>query len=237
MNKNNSTLEVKTSLDAWNPMYYQTAESLGVPAKVLMSSNEKEEEIEWVFVEGYKGTDKDMKCRDFQYDFGKVYTMDGKDVELCESGFHLCRDLDDVFDFYKPGDGNRFFKVRAEVKKKDLDKYDVTIAWLGSNKKLVARNIEFLYEVEPEELCGAYRERYAGFDYAPDHYILRIFNGEDEDEVREEYQANQLKEDGYSELVAMYIAKHGSKKFDKAHALAHQDGISMDVRMMCIMCD
>ena len=198
--------------------------------------SESEKETEWVFVEGYKGTDKDMKCRDFQYDFNKVYTMNDKDIKMCESGFHLCRDLDDVFSFYSPGNGNRFFKVRAEVKKDDLDGYDTqanSIFNFGS--KLVAKNIEFLYEVSPEELCAAYRERYAGFDYAPDHYILRIFNGEDKDKVREEYQTSQLIEDGYSELVATYIAKNHEDRFDKAHALAHQDGVSMDVRMLCIM--
>lgn len=203
----------------------------------LQVEKEKEKETEWVFVEGYKGTDKDMKCRDFQYDFGKVYTMDGKDVKECESGFHLCRDLDDVFSFYGPGDGNRFFKVRAEVKKNSLDNYDVSTSIFNFGKKLVARNIEFLHEVSPEELYAAYRERYAGFDYAPDHYILRIFNGEDKDKVREEYQTSQLKEDGYSELVATYIAKNHDERFDKAHALAHQEGVSMDVRMLCIMAD
>lgn len=214
--------------------------NFGLPAKVLMGSGETEDkkETEWVTIEGYKGTDKDMKCRDFQYEFGKVYTKDSKDVKICESGFHLCRDLDDVFGFYKPdGDGNRFFKVRAEVKKDDLDRYDVSNGLFNFGKKLVARNIEFLYEVSPEELCAAYREIYAGFDYAPDHYILRIFNGEDRDKVCEEYQTSQLIEDGYSELVATYIAKNHEDRFDKAHALAHQEGISMDVRMLCIMTD
>lgn len=30
-----------------------------------------ETEEEWVWVDGFKGTDKDMRCRDFQYELGK----------------------------------------------------------------------------------------------------------------------------------------------------------------------
>ena len=62
---------------------------------------------------GYKGMNKDMKCRDMQYEVGKTYHADGK-IELCENGLHFCKNLRDVFNFYDREDGNRFFEIEAE---------------------------------------------------------------------------------------------------------------------------
>lgn len=47
----------------------------------------------------FKGFDKDLKCRDFQYEVGKTYKMDCE-PSLCEEGFHCCFKLQDVFDYY-----------------------------------------------------------------------------------------------------------------------------------------
>ena len=38
----------------------------------------KEESEKWIWVEGYKGTDPEMKCRDFQFELGEEYTEKGK---------------------------------------------------------------------------------------------------------------------------------------------------------------
>ena len=44
---------------------------------------------EWIWVEGYKGTDKNMCCRDYQYEIGKQFDMsDDEEIKECSSGFH-----------------------------------------------------------------------------------------------------------------------------------------------------
>ena len=59
----------------------------------------------------YKGFDKDLKCRDFQYKIGKKYIHKG-DVEPCESGFHACQYPLGVFHYYAPAE-SRFAEVEA----------------------------------------------------------------------------------------------------------------------------
>ena len=61
----------------------------------------------------YKATDKDMKCRDFQYELGKTAEVDG-DIKLCKNGIHACEMPLDVLGYYAPGDGSRYFEAELE---------------------------------------------------------------------------------------------------------------------------
>lgn len=55
----------------------------------------------------YKGTDKDMKCRGKQYTLGETATEDH--AKLCAAGVHACEYPLDVFAYYEPGRGSRYF--------------------------------------------------------------------------------------------------------------------------------
>ena len=68
----------------------------------------------------YKGFDKDLKCRDFQYEIGKTY--EELTAELCKKGFHACEYPLDVFKYYAPGNMSRYCEVDLdEVSGKESD--------------------------------------------------------------------------------------------------------------------
>ena len=72
-------------------------------------------------IRGYKGFDKNLKCRDFQYEIGKEYFTDK--AVACETGFHFCENPFEVLSYYSPCDDtgtlNRFCEVEGSG---DLDK-------------------------------------------------------------------------------------------------------------------
>ena len=76
---------------------------------------------ERIKMKAYKGFNKDMTCRDFQYEEGKEYTHDGK-VKVCESGFHACELPLDVLRYYDLGK-SEFHEVEldGEISKSNED--------------------------------------------------------------------------------------------------------------------
>jgi hypothetical protein len=67
----------------------------------------------------YKGFDFNWKCRDFQYEVGKIYeTKDN--IEVCEKGFHCCKNPIDVFNYYNDVKGKYAeVEILGEEKKKE----------------------------------------------------------------------------------------------------------------------
>ena len=119
---------------------------------------------EWIWVEGVKGMDKDMQCRGYQFEIGRQEDMpDGVDIVDCQSGFHFCLNLADVFEYYDIGKGHRFFRVKGLVRKKDFDEYvdpckpipTRSSEWVlkpWRRDKLAAKSIVPLYELTPEQI-------------------------------------------------------------------------------------
>jgi hypothetical protein len=83
----------------------------------------------------YKGTDKNMQCRGFQYEHGKEY-VEGR-AELCEAGFHACEAPLDVFKYYAPAD-SRYFEAELG---------DISDERSSNDTKIVGRRIKLGAEI------------------------------------------------------------------------------------------
>ena len=94
-------------------------------------------------MKGYKGFDKDLKCRDLQYEVGKEAAVDG-DIELCKRGIHFCENPHDVFNYYAPGKNNRFAVVEAE---------DVSDERNDNDSKRVCKRLTVKAEISVFEIC------------------------------------------------------------------------------------
>ena len=81
----------------------------------------------------YKGFDKDLKCRGFQYEIGKEYEENAADI--CHKGFRACENPMDVFGYYNPAD-SRYCEV-------DLDTNEQT----GEDSKRVGKKIKIETEI------------------------------------------------------------------------------------------
>jgi hypothetical protein len=197
-----------------------------------------EPEEEWIWVEGYKGTDKDMCCRGYQYELGKRYDMpEGEEIEECESGFHLCLSLPDVFYYYPVCYSNRFFKVKALVRKSDKARYGATknyyddygnvVYTCSAHNKLAAKSIIFQSELTVDEIC-----QYTEVSDLPEEYKQAAIEYGVEFAITN-YKINTLIEDGYSQAFAAHLVKYD--KFDFAHAIGSQKDLSMDMKVLAIL--
>ena len=67
--------------------------------------------MEKEIIKGFKGFDKDLKCRDKQYAIGETFTEEK--TKLCDYGLHFCENPHDIFKYYEAGSNNRFCEVEA----------------------------------------------------------------------------------------------------------------------------
>ena len=95
----------------------------------------------------YKGTDKDIKCRGYQFTPG-VEAVEER-AELCEAGFHACEAPLDVLAYYPPSEGSRYFEAELE---------DVSDERHGTDSKVCGKRITIGAELGIPGLVKAHME-------------------------------------------------------------------------------
>lgn len=120
-------------------------------------------------IKSYKGFDKNLKCRDFQYEIGKEYEMDGE-IKVCNRGFHACESPFDVFDHYTMID-SRFCEVEQDG---NISKEDRGTKICSSKIKIKAElkladmiylGVEWPKEItSPEKIKTSIKDNSSGYD-------------------------------------------------------------------------
>lgn len=94
-------------------------------------------------IKAYKGFNKDLTCRGFQYEVGKEYEHDGE-VNACKSGFHACEAPLDCFGYYALGE-SVFHEVELSGEtSRDFD-----------DTKVAARHIKIGARLDIAGICKA----------------------------------------------------------------------------------
>ena len=119
-------------------------------------------------IKSYKGFDKNLKCRDFQYEIGKEYEMDGE-IKVCSRGFHSCESPFDVFDHYTMID-SRFCEVEQDG---NISKEDRGTKICSSKIKIKAElkladminlGVEWLKEItSPKKMKTSIKDNSSGY--------------------------------------------------------------------------
>ena len=93
-------------------------------------------------MKGYKLTNHDMTCLNFQYELGKKYKIETKLI-LCYNGFHFCKEAFDCINYYnflgKDNKETRLFEIKTGD---NIQEY---------SKKSVCSEIEFIREIVGDE--------------------------------------------------------------------------------------
>ena len=119
-------------------------------------------------IKSYKGFYKNLKCRDFQYEIGKEYEMDGE-IKVCSRGFHSCESPFDVFDHYTMID-SRFCEVEQDG---NISKEDRGTKICSSKIKIKAElkladminlGVEWLKEItSPKKMKTSIKDNSSGY--------------------------------------------------------------------------
>ncbi|EOY7134234.1 hypothetical protein ACQD5Y_003562 [Clostridioides difficile] len=157
-----------------------------------------------------------MKCRNFQYKLNKTYSVEEihrGNINIYDYGFHLCLDLKDVFRCYNLNLSNRFFKVKALVRREDKYKYEMEQSFSsirpGAKCSIGAKEIILFRELTFEELKQDIQDKFPKIKNELEWNLIKKLG------IYKYYNKifiNKMKEIGYSDIFSQVL-------FDEYHPL------------------
>lgn len=114
----------------------------------------------------FKGFNKDLKCRGFQFAIGETFHHDGK-VEACGSGFHACECPFDVFSYYSPAESRYAETISFGITDSEeggdtkIASSSITIKDELTLPQFIQRGIEWIWSkidksLEQQIMCGSW---------------------------------------------------------------------------------
>jgi len=224
----------KENTDAWIP----TTQHESAPLEIKKEEPQKE----WIWVKGYKGTEENLQCREFQYEVGKIFVHDKDDVVLCKSGFHICTKLKDVFNYYELNGINRFFVAEALVEKISYEKAEGSKGlymssyrgWVGEDSKVTAKEIRLVQECSFEDLKSFVSEKYPLVETAEEYNKIKEYA----DFAKNKF-VSILKSLGFTEIFAILLRENSNNvttyaKLTKMAKALVSEKVSKDIQIFML---
>ena len=180
-----------------------------------------------IWVEGYKGTDENMCCRGFQYEFNKEFVCEGK-VSICHNGFHFCTYLGQVIkNYYNFDIKNRYFKVRALIPLEYLE---------YKKDRYAAKKIILLEEIGYDQLEKYIKKEYPLITSEEDWIKCKEIGYEEF--CRNNFK-NEMYKYGYSETFIDVLfddkgSRYCNEMIKKAKAF-HEEKVSKDLAVFMLI--
>ena len=145
-------------------------------------------------MKAYKGFNKDMTCRGFQFKEGETYHEDK--AELCKSGFHACLDPIDCLMYYDPNES-----IYHEVELEDVDDKK------ENDSKICGKTIKIGAKIDIAGICKAHFE-----------YVKTKIDKENEKSTTGDGSANSATGDGSANSATGYGSANSATGYRSANS-------------------
>ena len=111
-------------------------------------------------ITSYKAFDKNMQCRNFQYEVGKEYEMDGE-IKCCNRGFHACKSPMEVWGYYdmlnsRYAEVEQFGKIDEELNSTKVCSSHIKIKAELNLADIINIGVEWLKDITSPSKVKAY---------------------------------------------------------------------------------